>query len=150
MSKKDISKFYIDENIARLIAAQVIAITVFALIFQWEFILLLLTIDFAVRAFTYYPSPLAFLAKIITRLLSLKPKLVLAAPKKFAAGVGFVFVLTIFILVYFNYLFAAYIVGGILIIFAFLESVFKICMGCYVYNWIVAPIINKKNNKIEA
>lgn len=150
MSKKEISKYYIDEHIARLIAAQVIVLIALALVFHWVFILLILTIDFALRAFTYYPSPLALSAKIISRFLNLKPKLVFAAPKKFAAGVGFVFTLVIFILAYFNYFLAAYVVGGILIIFAVLESLFKICMGCYVYNWIVAPMINKRNNKIEA
>lgn len=149
MSNKKISKYYIDENIARLIAAQVIIWTSLALIFRWEFILLILTVDFAIRAFSYYPSPLALSAKIIMRSLGLKPKPVLAAPKKFAASIGFLFTLIIFILAYFNYFFAAYVVGGILIIFAFLESIFKVCMGCYVYNWIIAPMINKRNNKIE-
>jgi len=34
-------------------------------------------------------------------------------------------------------------VTGILIVFATLESVFGICAGCYVYSWVVAPLIEK-------
>jgi len=143
MSKKDISKYYIDENVSRLIAGQVIILVLISFYSHWTYLLLGLTLDFGLRAFSFYPSPLALIAKSVIRLLKLKTKLVFAAPKKFAAGVGFIFSLAIFLLAFFNYFTGAYVVGSILIIFAFLEATFKVCMGCYVYNWIVAPIINK-------
>lgn len=146
MSKKDISKYYIDENVARLIAIQTIILVIIFFYSHWTYLLLVLTIDFGLRAFSYYPSPLALIAKALTRALKLKTKLVFAAPKKFAAGVGFIFSLAIFLLAFFKYYTGAYAVGSILIIFAFLEATFKICMGCYVYNLLVVPIINKRNN----
>lgn len=145
MNKKDISKYYTDENVVRLIAAQVMVIVFVSLWQGWLFPLFLICVDFALRAFTYQPAPLAAVAKLVSELLKLKSKPIFAAPKKFAAGVGFVFSVVIFLLFYFKLLTAAHIVGGILIFLAFWESVFKICVGCYVYNWLVAPIINKRN-----
>jgi hypothetical protein len=43
---------------------------------------------------------------------------------------------------YFNLLVPAYITGFILILCATLEAVFNICLGCYIYNWIIAPLSN--------
>lgn len=145
MSKKDISKYQTDENVTRLIALQVIIIVFLAFLNHWIYLTAILTADFIIRAFTYLPSPLAFVAKAISNLLGFKPNPIFAAPKKFAAAVGFVFSLTIFVLLLLNFVNVAYIVGGILVLFAFLEAAFKICVGCYVYDWLVAPIINKRN-----
>lgn len=147
MSKKDISKYYIDENIVRIIAAEVIVITAVSLWQGWLLPLFILSADFALRAFTYQPAPLAAIAKATALLLKLTRKPIFAAPKKFAAGIGFVFAATTLTLLYLELWTAVYIVGGILIFFALLESAFKICAGCYVYNWTVAPILNKRNEK---
>jgi len=142
---KEVSKLYADERVVRLIAAQVVILTVLSLVFNWIFLVFLLVADFALRAFTLQPSPLAAIARLLANLLKLKPEPIFATPKKFAAAVGFVFALALLILLLLHYLTVAYIVGGILIFFAVLESAFKICVGCYVYNWLVAPIINRKN-----
>lgn len=145
MDNKEISKLYIDEHVVRFIAAQVALITILSLVFNSVFPLFLLLADFALRAFTLQPAPLAAVAKIIVDLWQLKPKPIFAAPKKFSAAVGFVFSLAILVLLLLKYSTAAYIVGGLLIFFAVLESVFKICVGCYVYDWVVSPILNKRN-----
>lgn len=145
MTNKDISKYYADENVARLIAAQIVVIALLSLLTQWTFPAFFLTADFALRAFTYQPSPLAAIAKLLADLYGLPPKLIFAAPKKFAAGVGFVFSLAVFVLFLFHLYIAAWIVGGVLIFFAVLEAVFRIYVGCYVYDKIVAPFVNKKN-----
>lgn len=142
---KEISKLYVDEQLVRLIAAQVAIIASLSLAFNWIFPIFLLAADFGLRAFTLQPSPLAAVARIIADLLKIKTKPVFAAPKKFAAAVGFLFTLAVLILLFLNYLFATYILGSVLIFFAVLESVFKICVGCYAYNWLVAPVINARN-----
>jgi hypothetical protein len=146
---KEVSKLYVDEQVVRLIAAQVAIIAGLSLAFNWIFPIFLLAADFGLRAFTLQPSPLAAVARIIADLLKLKTKPIFAAPKKFAAAVGFVFSLAISVLLILKLETAAYIVGGILVLFALLEAVFNVCVGCYVYNWLVAPIVNKKNNKTE-
>ena len=135
---KEFSKLYVDEQVVRFIAAQVVVIAFLALVFNGIF---------AIIAFTLQPSPLAAIARIIADLLKLKPKPIFAAPKKFSAAVGFVVSFVLLVLVLMNYYTAAFIVGGVLIFFAVLESLFKICVGCYLYNWFVAPIINKRNQQ---
>ncbi len=136
---------YVDENAVRFVALQVIFITLVVVIEQWQWLSLFLTIDFGIRAFTIFPSPLAAFSKKVTEIAKSKPNPIFAPPKRFAAALGFLFSVTITILIYFQLYLPVYIVGGILILCALLESVFKVCLGCYVYNWLVLPIQNKFN-----
>lgn len=144
MAQKSISKKHVNERIVRLVAAQVILLTLITLLTGWLWLALFLAVDFALRAFTRIPSPLAVIAKGLAKAFKLTPKPIFAPPKRFAAGLGFVFSLTIALFLYLHFYVAAYVTGGILIVCATLESVFNICLGCYVYNWIVVPMINMK------
>lgn len=143
MNSKNTSKYYIDEHVVKLIALQVILIVLTALLNNYLYLLFFLVIDFAIRAFTHLPSPLAFIAKAIFRASGLKSKPVFAPPKKFAAALGFTFSLTISVLLLLNLVNTAYAVGSILVFCAFLEAAFNVCLGCYVYSWLIAPIVNK-------
>ncbi|MBW7838564.1 MAG: DUF4395 domain-containing protein [Chitinophagaceae bacterium] len=145
MNPKTISKNYLDAHVIRLVALQVIIITTFTLYSKNLYSAIFLTLDFAIRAFTTIPSPLAFIAKILTRKARIKPKWVFPPPKKFAAALGFTFSLLITLMLTRDYVVVSYIIGSILIFCALLESVFNICIGCYAYNWIVAPILNRRN-----
>jgi len=145
MNNQDISKYYVDENVVRITAAQVVIVTIFTLITQWPSPALLLAVDFAIRAFTSRVSPLAAVSKAITGAAGIQPQRIFAAPKKFAAGIGFAFGLAVSLALYFQLNTAAYIIGGILVFCAILESAFKICPGCYVYNWVIAPLLSGKN-----
>jgi hypothetical protein len=137
------TNLYVEENAVRLIAAQTVLLTSIALYTQWELIMILLIVDFALRAFTTFISPMAFVAKKVVAILKLKPKPIFAPPKKFAALLGFIFSLTIATLFFFNAEIYAYFIGAILIVCAILESAFEVCVGCYVYDILVAPIVNK-------
>ncbi|MFN7690027.1 MAG: DUF4395 domain-containing protein, partial [Bacteroidota bacterium] len=139
---------YIDENVVRLIALQVIMIVFTSLRWQLGFPLFVLFADFVLRAFTGQPSPLAAVAKVIVDLLKLQAKPQLATPKKFAAGIGSVLSLSLFILVSCHQSQTAKMIGSIIILFALLEAVFTICVGCYIFNLFVAPFKNKKNNDV--
>lgn len=145
MSNQDTSKYYVDENVVRITAAQAVIITIITLVTQSPLPALLLAGDFALRAFTSRVSPLAVVSKAITHSAGIQPRPVFAAPKRFAAGIGFVFALGISLMLYFQLSIAAYIIGGVLVFCAVLESVFKICLGCYVYNWLVAPLLSGRN-----
>jgi hypothetical protein len=135
---------YLEETTVRLVAAQVVLFSVIIIISGWYFLALGLSLDFAIRAFSSWPSPLAIIAKFLRNQLSVQPVPVFAPPKKFAAGVGFIFSMTYLLLFYFDFTFAAYATGAVLVFCALLESVFKICVGCYVFDWVVAPFLNKK------
>lgn len=139
MSNTTVVKSYLEENTIRFVAVQVVIISTVLIATQSKYLALFLVIDFAIRAFTYLPSPLAGAAKFLVKQFNLERKPVFAAPKKFAAGVGFVFSLSIFLLLQFELVTAAFVVGGVLVFCAVLESFFKICIGCYVYDWLVVP-----------
>lgn len=126
----------VDENIVRLIAAQVALLIIIILFTKWLFPAFLLVADFGLRAFTRQLSPLAASASIFRDLFKLKNKPVFAPPKKFAAKIGFFFTLILLYLIYLDRSTEVLIVGSLLLLFSALESVFRICVGCYTYNWL--------------
>jgi apolipoprotein N-acyltransferase len=124
----------VNEIVIRLVAMQVIFAVVTALYFQNAYIAALLWIDFGVRAFGFsHLSPLRYIAQKAVTHFQLGYKASNEAPKKFAATVGFVVMGSLTVLVFLEYSFTATIIGGFLLLFATLESVFGICVGCVVY-----------------
>jgi len=142
VSNKNGSKLYADERVITIIAAQVVLITSWFLLTNCLFPVLLLIADFALRAFTLLPSPLAAIAKLIANLLGLRSKPIFAAPKKFSAALGFVFALATCILFILDVHAGSYIVASILLLCAVLEAFFRVCLGCHVHNFF-APYFNK-------
>ena len=138
-------KYYTDEKTVRLTAFLVILVLSAALIFQWPYLVLFLAFDFVIRALGLPFSPLASVSKSISKILGLKKKPIFAAPKRFAATLGSVFTLLVFLLMLNGFYYPA-AAGLLLIILASLESFFKVCVGCYLYQYIVIPIQNKFNN----
>lgn len=108
------------------------------------YFMILITIDYFIRAFTPLQySPFSWLARQFSLSFDLSGRQIDKAPKIFAARVGFLFALTSSVL-FFVQPGASLIVGLILMSFALLESVFDICMGCLVYQYIVFPVFGKK------
>ena len=138
-----IKKYYTDENTVRLTAFFVIVVVSVSLFFEWPYLLLLLVFDFIIRASDLLFSPLALFSKSILKILGLKPKPIFAAPKRFAAILGSIFTLTIVVLMLTGFYNVALGFGLILILLSALESFFKICVGCYIFQVIVVPIQNK-------
>ena len=137
--KINMTRNQLNENIVRIVALLVVIATLVTLAYSWVFLAAIIAVDFALRSFTRVTSPLAYIAKSVSRYLKLKSKPIFAPPKKFAAALGFIFSVLIALFLYLNLLIPAYITGLILIICATLESAFNICLGCYVYNWIIVP-----------
>jgi|SRR5690606_30364259 len=139
----DRSRYYVDEHAVRLIAFAVAVLAVALLVTHWVWLGVLLAVDFFVRAFTRLPSPLAVPVRASLRRLNIQPKPIFAPPKRFAAGLGFFFSLATVGLLAGGYPLAAGLVGALLIVCAVLESVFGVCLGCYVYSGIVSPVLRK-------
>lgn len=137
------SQLTLNETIVRLTGAFASVITIAAIISQWYIFPLYLSIDFFFRAFTGIKPPLALLSQSVAKELQLKEKQIYAPPKKFAAAVGFVFSVSITILLLFQFINTALVVAAVLLFCAVLESIFAICIGCYVYDWVVVPLQNK-------
>lgn len=127
----------LNEKVIRLNAFFTLLIASSTLFVNSNLIPLFLVFDFLIRGFSDLKSPLTFISKNITRMLDLEYNPIYAPPKKFAAKVGFLFSSFIFIFSVIQWDYMVFIVSGILIVCAFLEAFLKICVGCYMFNWII-------------
>jgi len=132
-----ISAERINENVVRIIAFMVAIIAICCISFSDYWAILVLTFDFGIRAFTNGKlSFLKFFAMKISKAMNLNLKMTDLAPKKFAATMGFVVCLMITATFLFNFFAAAIVLTSIITIFALLESLFAVCVGCYVYTFL--------------
>jgi hypothetical protein len=132
-----ISAERVNENVVRIIAFIVAVIAIACITFSNYWAIVFLLFDFALRAFTLGKfSLLKFIALKISNALSISPKMKDLAPKKFAATLGFGFCLLITATFLFNFYTLALILTSIMIVFALLESLFAVCVGCYIYSFL--------------
>jgi hypothetical protein len=135
-----------DENVTRTIAVYTVIFTTTAVLFDNFLIMLLLTADFSLRAFTTgKASPLKYLSVHTAGFLEIRDKkLINAAPKKFAAllGTTFSFLTAVFMIMQLPVL--AVVIASALVFCALLEGIFGYCLGCVIYSIIIAPL--RKNN----
>lgn len=130
-----VSGIKIDEKVARCNAFITIIVLGAFLITGWEWIIFLLTVDFFLRGFFKgKASPVAAISKQIVKSLDLKPEMIDAGPKFFAAKIGCIFCLAISIFSVFSAVSGVYIVGSILMICAAVEAFFGYCVGCKMYS----------------
>lgn len=133
-----ISGTKIDETVVRLIAAQVAVLATVATITQHYSLAAILALDFAVRALGFAPfSVLRTVAKGIKTALNLPAKMTDEAPKRFAAAIGFGVMTLLALTLYFDWLFTALAIGGLITTFAVLESTLAVCVGCILYGYTV-------------
>jgi hypothetical protein len=126
----------VNEVSARLVAGGVVLIALAAIIFAQPWIFIVLAYGFLARVLTGPTlSPLGqFVTRVLTPALPFDEKLVPGPPKRFAQGIGAAFSVTAALLAAgFDQLSAASIVLAVLAVFATLESVFGICVGCKVF-----------------
>jgi len=132
-----ISAERINENVVRIIAFMVAIIAICCISFANYWAILFLTFDFWMRAFTNGKlSLLKFSAIKISKAMNQRPKMTDLAPKKFAATMGFVFCLLITATFIFDFATASIVLTSIMTVFALLESLFSVCIGCYVYTFL--------------
>ena len=140
-----ISDERINEHVTRFNALFTVLLVAGGLIFKSVILLVFLMVDFYIRAFTRLKiSPVAYVSISLTNFFNLGKKEIGKAQKIFAARLGFLMtlIITIFFIVHFDV--AAMIFSGILLLFAFLESAFGICVGCMIYSYFVLPFYSKK------
>jgi len=141
-----ISADRINENIPRLIALIVILqLALFIVTGFWP-IITFLAIDFFLRSSNYSRySPVGRLATYLVKITNNKGAKIDKAPKVFAARLGFVLTLAITVLLAAGNQSAVIILSSGLIAFATLECVFNLCVGCYIYSWIILPFANQNS-----
>lgn len=139
-------KMYGDAGVIRLIAAQVLVLSIIALWSGSQIIMGFLVIDFAIRAFTYNMSPLKWSAQKLAKGLDGTPRPIFLPPKRFAALLGFIFSTSWLLFLLLSWPVATLVIGITLIVAASLEALFEVCLGCYVYNWVVSPLMQRRRN----
>ncbi|WP_433534420.1 DUF4395 domain-containing protein [Micromonospora sp. CA-249363] len=126
----------VNEVSARLVAGGVVILSTVTIVLDRPWISALIAYGFVARVLTGPKlSPLGLLAtRVITPRLPVRAKLVAGPPKRFAQGIGAVLSVSAAVLALgFGQHLAAYVVLGVVIVAATLESVFAFCVGCAVF-----------------
>lgn len=105
----------------------------------------ILMIDFYIRAFTRLKySPVSFLAHLFVKAIGTDPVWIDKAPKMFAARVGLLLTSLTLGATLLHLPLLAMITGATLVLFSFLECGLNFCAGCWVYTFVVFPLVRKK------
>src|ERR1041384_6606955 len=126
----------VNEVSARLVAGGVVVMALTAIVLQQPWLIAVIAYGFVARVLTGPTlSPLGQLVtRVVTPRLPVAPKPVPGPPKRFAQGIGAAFSVTAAVLALgFGTHTAAYVVLGLLVVAATLESVFGLCLGCRIF-----------------
>ncbi len=138
MILKPLHENRVNKKVARLNALWVF---VFCLIFIFipsaRWIIYVMLGNFFIKAFVgpWY-SPISQINRLILVALNIKPEMIFAPPKIFAARVGFTFSFVGLLFYLLELQLAAIIIISVLALFAFIEFAFDYCMGCTTYSYI--------------
>ena len=118
-------------------AALAILSIIFFFFTPYKWIILVLSIDFFIRGFlnpsySFYSA----ISKTILRIFKIKPLMVNAGPKIFAAKIGFIFCCMIAVSYLLNFQRISLIIGSFFVFFAALEAIFRFCIACKIYPFI--------------
>ncbi len=129
----------VNENTARIVAFFVLILSLTAIYTNSILLVFILLYGFTARVI-YGPKfePFARLTiHVIIPFLKIGNKPTPGIPKRFAQFIGFLFSLTALSLLLLGYSFEFQVTLSILAFFAFLESVFGFCAGCFVFGYLM-------------
>jgi hypothetical protein len=126
----------VNEVSARLVAGGVVLMALATIVFDQPWITAIIAYGFVARVLS--GPTLSPLGQLVTRVLTPRlpaaAKLVPGPPKRFAQGIGAVISVTAAVLALgFGQTTAAYVLIGLLVVAATLESVFALCIGCKIF-----------------
>jgi len=124
----------INEPTVRVVAALVAITAAIGIYFQSPVIFLFLAFDFFARGFNKKEwSLFRFIGIKTIAIIDVKEKLIDSGGKKFASKVGFILSAILTVSVFLQFSFLTLTLGGILVLFASLESALAFCVGCKIY-----------------
>lgn len=124
----------VNERVTRFNALYTLLVLMIFLAFPNQWLLVGLAADFLMRTYKKGKySPVAFLSRTTVTGLKLRSSKINAGPKIFAAKIGLFMITAAWLAWFTNYHIAAMIISGIVVLFAFLESAFGICVACKIY-----------------
>jgi len=129
----------VNETSARIVAGGAVIMGIAYAITGNGWTLVALTYGFIARVLSGPTiSPLGRIAtQVITPRLSFQHRLVPGPPKRFAQGVGAAFTITASVLYVAGAYGASQSVIAALVVAAFLESVFAVCLGCIAFGYLM-------------
>lgn len=129
----------VDDVTVRLVAGEVLAISVLAVALRAPWVFVLLAVDFVLRtAVGPRWSPLALLASRVVRPhIPAAPRPTTGPPKRFAAAMGAVLTIAIPVLAYAGLPTEAWALVALMIVFPALEACSGICVGCLVFGVLI-------------
>ncbi len=140
-----ISTEKIDSNVSRLTIFLNVVLIAFYLISLQPAFIIIVAIDYAIRAiYKAEYSPLRAIANIFVRWLKLSPKPINKAQKVFASRLGMLCAITAGILYFTGNIAASVVIAAMLMVLAFMDSVFNFCLGCVIYNYLVYPFYKNR------
>ncbi len=142
-----ISPERIDENKVRVTAFSVVITLGLYFLTGLAILPAFLAVDYYIRAFTKLKySPLSWLSHLVVSFFRTQPVWIDKAPKLFAARIGLLLTTTTTIAAMLGLPTLAYITGATLVIFAFLECGVNFCAGCWVYTYVVYPLMRENRS----
>ena len=135
----------VDSHVSRLTVFINDALMVYFLFTLQPIPLYIVAVDYGIRAmgFNRY-SPLCFIASLIIKLTGLKAKMVDKAPKIFASRLGFICAVLGSVFITLHMAIPSQAIIGFFVALATLDSVFDVCVGCIIYNYMVFPFFGKR------
>ncbi|MTD13292.1 DUF4395 family protein [Nakamurella sp. YIM 132087] len=124
----------VNEKAARSVAGLVVVLATVTLVLRSEVLVVLLAAGFLARVLT--GPTLSPFGQLATRVIAPRlgpPKLVPGPPKRFAQGMGLVMTGTAAVLALVGVGVVPWVLVGLVIVAALLESAFAICLGCIVF-----------------
>ena len=129
-----INERQINENVTRLNALVTFIVMSIFIFTPAKWILIILPVDFALRAWFHGRfSPVGRMNKYLVNSLKLGESLINEGPKLFAARIGLIISALALISFFAGFNPVAYILGGILVFFSYLEAAFGFCVACKIY-----------------
>ncbi len=139
-----ISSVRVRQDVVRVTALLVASLAIAFLITRAAWIPIVLVADFIARGFGYRSATLlGRIAQACVAATKRPPEMIDLAPKQFAARVGLLFSVGILIA---QWTVPSVAIGlaGILTLFALLEGVGNICVGCLVYSYVMIPLVRRR------
>jgi len=137
----------VDENRVRVTALAVVFTMGAYFVTGFALFPALLVVDFFIRAFTPLKySPLSYLAHHFVKVIGTQAVLIDKAPKVFASRIGFIITSITTLGALLGWPLLADVSGSVLVLFAFLECGLNFCMGCWIYTFVVYPLVRKNQD----
>ena len=138
----------VQERIVRAIALQVVAISALSIALKQPVLMLLLSIDFLIRAvFNSKYSLLSLISRnFLADVLPFRNKMILVRPKKFAAAIGMILSASAGIFGLAGQIPLMIYLTAILLLFSSLETFLKFCAGCLMFGFLIHLNIVDENN----